>query len=733
MGIVKKFVHGCCIALETLAVVLSSVNPVMAANIPVYGDYDSQRVGSITLYKYVSNDGKSIESTGTPLGTTTDEQLSGIQNATGNYKMIPEKGVKFKYHRIGVYEQINNEKSSGMYVTNLESDFLNLLNQYGITLTPSKYTTDEDDGKTADKKHYDSDKITAAMEKLEKSTNDSATGEEATRTYVNAHGTDFESKTNSYGKTTATNLPTGLYLVAEVDWEHQSLSKSDDHAYWERNEDGTEDRGDGSNYADIVSPSSPFLVQLPIQNVVEMTSGGKTYQPGEGYIYDVTAYPKNGTLTVHKDIIVDNHTNEHTHNNGYDTDDVETMCDYAQENYLNSNTNGEYYPGADDDTNLDADNTYSTLTHQIDVNIGDTVYQVISSDVPALIGDKLNKTYKISDIMLEGLSFVKVDEVRLGTGTWDDKNNGLLAEGQDYVLSVSDDKKTFTVELTQKGLQKLDAVSSASYIYVIFESNMNTDALIGTNVAGDDGHVNQNTAKLTYATDRTAEHDYYSNTCRVYTYELDLTKTATRSAKKDFENVAFKVEGSFRDTTNGINNDINAQDKNYKTLSFVKVGDGEYKVYDPISNAGQDVTEEVSPNANGLLKLYGADARDYKITETKTSAGNSLNAEPFYVRIEANMAGDRKYENGSVSHAYVWTGNEPLKLAKYDIANGNEAASLLNGVVKISVLNNSGIKILPTGGFGNRAFKIAGASVILCGLLIYAKKRRDKKEENANA
>lgn len=724
MGIFKKMIHGCGVALGSLVMVISSISPIAAANTPVYETYDPNKTGSITLYKYISNDGKSVSSTGVPLGTTTDEQLSGIQKATGNYRMLPEKGVKFKYLRIGTYEQINTKKSTGMYVTNLDTDFINLLAQYGITLTSSKYTADVDNGKKTELKHYDSDKITAAMEKLEKSTNDTATGEESTRSYINEHGADFESKTNSYGKTKASGLPTGLYMVAEVDWEHQSLSKSDDHAYWERNDDGTEDRGDGSNYADIVSPSSPFLVQLPIQNVVEMKSGGKTYAPGEGFIYDVTAYPKNGTLTVHKDIIVDNHNTEHTHNSGWDTNDIETLCDYAQENYLKSNTDGDYLPGVDDDTQLDSDNTHSTLTHQIDVNIGDTVYQVISSDVPALIGDKLNKTYKISDTMLEGLSFLKLDEVRLGTGTWDNKNNTLLTEGNDYTLTVSDDKKTFSVELTQAGLEKLNAINSASYIYVIFESNMNKDALIGTNVAGDDGHVNQNTAVLTYATDRTAEHDYYSNTCRVYTYELDLTKTATRSANKDFENVAFKIEGSHRDTTNGVNNDVTAESKEYTTLSFVNIGDGEYKVYDPVSNAGATTTEEIHPNHSGLLKIYGVDARDYRITETKTQAGNSLNAKPFYVRLVGNILGDKTFENGSLSHAYVWTGNEPLKLAKYDVLNTKNAGDLLNGIAKITVLNNSGITVLNTGGPGDRLFKICGFAAILGGLVLYRNKKK---------
>lgn len=728
MGIAKKIVHWCSALIGSLAFVMSSVSPVMAAT-PVYGDYDPGKTGSITLYKYVSNDGKSLSSTGAPLANTSNGQLSAVQNATGNYRMLPEKGVSFKYLKIADYVQISNSSGSGMYITDLDNGFLNLLQRYGIALNSSKNTANTDNGVEDSKKHYNSDDVVSAMGDLTKATDASDTGEEAIRKYIATTGTAFNEKTNMYGKTTAENLSLGLYLVAEVDWEHQSLSKSDNNAYWERNEDGTEDRGNGSNYADIVSPSSPFLVQIPMQNVVEMSSGGKTYAPGTGWLYDITAYPKNGTMTVHKDIIVDNHSDKHTHNDGNDTNDVETLCDYEQINYLNNNTSGEYDDVLDDNTQLDSKNTHSTLTHQIDVNIGDTVYQVISSDVPALVGDKVNKTYKISDTMLEGLSFLKLDDVKLGTGTWDSETNQTLVKDTDYILNVSDDKKSFTVELTDVGLAKLNSVDTASYLYVTFESNMNKDALIGTTTAGDDKHTNQNTAKLTYATDRTAEHDYYSNTCKVYTYELDITKNVTKTNKGgNLTDVAFKIEGSKRDTTNGINNNINAQDKDYETLQFIKEDEGVYKVYDPVSNDGAEITDTVNPDTNGNLRILGVDARDYKITEVKTSENHSLLAEPFYVRLSANMSGKRKFETGALSHAYFWSGNEPLKITKYDIRNSKNGNDLDNGVAKIAVLNNTAFSMLRTGGNGTLYIKAIGIGLIAGGLIYLIVRKKKEKE-----
>ena len=94
----------------------ASVSPVSAKE-PVYEEYDSNRKGSITLYKYVSNDGKTIESTGQSLGANSGEQLGAIQNATGSYKMLPEKGVTFMYKHIGNYKQVSTNSETQKYVT----------------------------------------------------------------------------------------------------------------------------------------------------------------------------------------------------------------------------------------------------------------------------------------------------------------------------------------------------------------------------------------------------------------------------------------------------------------------------------------------------------------------------------------------------------------------------------------------------------------------------------------
>lgn len=667
-------------------------------NETVYRDYDENRTGSLTLYKYVSNDGKSIESTGQSLGANSGEQLEAIQNATGSYKMLPEKGVSFAYKKVADYRQINSDSKAKWYITNVDQGFLDLFNQYGVAVTA------DSNG------NYDSTKMMQSLSALEKAPGTAETGETALREYTKNSGTVFTDKTNNYGKTKVDGLPVGLYLVSEIDWEHQSIAKHD--TYWARL-DGTEDAGDGSSYADIVSPSSPFLVQLPI-----MASNG------DGWIYDVTAYPKNGTLTVHKDIIV-NQPGDGKDNDGLDTYKTETLCDFAQINYANSNQYGEYDQGFDDDTQIDGNKT-PFLTHQIDVSFGDTVRQVISSDVPALIGEKFNKKYAVTDRMTQGLTFTQIDKVSVGTGLWNDRNNHVLTEGTDYTLTVAGDKKSFTVDLTDQGLAYLDGIGSAAYFYVEFDSVLNKDAMVGTDTykyTTADGNTvdatNQNTAMLTYRTDRTAEHDYYSNTCRVYTYELDLTKMIPNMPNgMDYTSVGFTMTGSTAD--GGTEN-----------LQFIKDGEGQYHIYDQYTEAGTTPETTVYCSADGKLAIKGVDARDYVITEVSTVKGKQLLAEPLTVRLEGHKQVDgysRYFENGVLDHAYAWSGEEPLKLTNYDIAN-TASVQLKTGRAPFLITNES-FSMLRTGGNGNIIATAVGITAIAAfGVCLALKKKRDMVSE----
>lgn len=961
---------------------------------------DHSKTGSITLYKFMDNDGKTVSGEGIPYGTTGEEVVNAIKEKVGDNAM-PEKGVKFKIMKVADIEQVTQESTdndktggtvntTGVYYTNIDSGFFDLFEKYSdglvaATSTRHKDGRDGNDPSSNIDDHYESDELNEKMMALIRQTGSASkvTGEVAVNRYVRSKAADNQtcwemSPTDEYGMTTVEKLPLGLYLISEVDYEHSSLSKFDN--YWEVVDDkqndvvtshakpsevpvneGTQDadtsRGSdnggsmaagtaagGSTYADIASPSSPFLISVPMTNIATVNG----HAPGTVWQYDIFAYPKNQSIGIHKDIVTNDGNKTGTENNvlandGHDTIYTETMCDYKQSNYL------------PDGTKMD---TGSFLTHQIDANIGDIVTQVVSSNVPRLTDDiddesniddpasstndprsnrdnqtrKHNAKYVITDRMTKGLNLIDHSsfKVTLGQGAWNDGANKLLVEGTDYTLDIAADRMSFVLTLTSEGLKKMDDIPSASYLYVKYDTVLTKDALIGTDTYGNQRTVvkspvdiqkendntgtksqagvsedqsnnntnntgttekqaqdisdstttksqdytstysqgatdkdtaevkhldatNQNTAQLTYATDRTEEHDYYSNTTKVFTYELDLTKTFTNGTKGfisknktggeagnntefDYTKVKFAIRGAVRGTSldgyekaaentgkltshdaNNAEAGLTAageatvskaaemgagetdgnpvertgeMDGSWEQMLFIKTGDGTYRVYDPHTdnNASFDdnadkttlattyadgkisgtanasvksdsdvatayeytapvgtVSKYLIPNSKtGLLTVAGLDSRTYELTEVATAPGRNLLSDKVYVELVANGSqaakelpggasdGYTKLENGSLKHAYVWTGSKtkPANYADNDIANYDKTKARLDmGRVPFTIQNNEVIKVLKTGGKGMWAYIAIGAGALMIGGFYTAKR---KKEEDNN-
>lgn len=900
------------------------------------GTIDPARTGSITIYSFLDNDGKSVDANGLPVTNAAGSQdiLGLIRDKVGNDSILPEKNSTFKLLKVADIDQVTENAKSGQsitgtYYTNIDQGFFEIMNKYltntgnGV-MTASKQTmaTDgrssaADTSEPAD--HYESDDLNAWILDVNRApgNDNDVTGESALNRYIRTHAEDGTNcrtfaPTDDNGYAKLDNLPLGLYLVANVDYTHSALSKHEN--YWEVVDDGdstdairsakgnTEDAGNytdnqaggadagGSDYADIASPVSPFLVSVPMTNIDNIEG----HTQGTAWQYDITVYPKSGSINVHKDIVTNNYSNKNVpdadqakwndngtgdtvlRNDGWDNSKNETPCDMKQTNYDSDSQfaydisvphdTHTYTNSKQEKTSLDGSEKVG-LTHQIDANIGDTITQVISSDVPVLVDDiddeftganrnnafrKHNKTYKITDRMTRGLKLIDHAsfKVTLGPQAWDGGNT-LLAEGIDYTLTFAQDKQSFVITMLPEGLKKMDDLTSTSYLYVLYDCEVTKDAFIGTDTYGtqkviakdSDGDAsitggpsedyksvydqtkigqsqtdskdagtagtltvshpeagNQNTAQLTYATDRTQEHDYYSNTTKVFTYEVDLTKLFTNGTQGyvskdksyngktsfDYHDVEFTIDGTVNPqsedahyfTKNYPNNwDITADSQPYESLLFIEVDDGVYRVYDPwtdvadrqgqtkaywtadasnkLTNAElvqrygeynaaddtidtpQQITKYVHPSSTGLLKIQGLDARKYRFTEVKTAKGRNLMAEPFYVEIEApltsanNASHKTDLEDGTVAHAYVYTGSRPADadLPKYDLINAVDSVkNMLNiGRVPLTVQNNEVIKVLKTGGSGTMVFAAAGAGMVAAALFLILKKK--KKEE----
>ena len=838
---------------------------------------DENMTGSISLFKYIDNDGKTVDASGVKYTGNEVDMLSAVRAEVGNSDIFPEKGAHFKAVKIADIDQVTEDTKNGIsvtgtYYTNIDSGFMTLIRNYlGDTALMPSESTRRTDGRTANNAvnlddHYESDDLNAVIMKINRATatatGSDVRGEVALNRYLRKSTSALAFPvTNENGFTSLSDLPLGLYLICETDFEHSALSKHD--TYWELVNDGindplqngtgtTEDAnrnntgtdtgmnvsggyGGGSAYADIASPASPFLISVPMTNIADITGDdGILHKAGTVWQYDVYAYPKASTINIHKDIVLNDYagttsggTNASglTGNDGNDKTVDKTLCSFVQTNYE-----------PDDGTPDMVDGAMKTgLTHQIDANIGDIVTHLITADVPALVDDldneqpynqansatttrKHNATFIISDRMTKGLKLIDTMsfKVTLATGAWNNYGASVSQEfviGDDYTVDIASDKQSFVLTLTQQGLHKLDDISSASYLYVLYDCEVTKDALIGTDTYGNqrvtvktyassetdqkDGNLadnlvvdttkadtayvnengvahpeatNQNTAKLTYATDRTQVHDYYSNTTAVYTYEIDLTKlftdgtaggghistnaaqTADNGAKNtnsfNYSQVKFTVRGSLTaGSTHAKTAEAATGDGNWEQMIFIRTGDGTYRVWDHYTDGGtynestdildqasdqKTITKYVTPNSKtGLLTLKGLDARTYEFTEVATATGRNLMAEKFYAELVAPVVSGKTLENGQLEHVYLWTGAaKPTDLSGYDLASHTvNLARMQQGRAPFTLQNNEVIKVLKTGGTGTMVFAGFGALLMLGGFALLMNR---KKEEKSN-
>ena len=331
----------------------------------------------------------------------------------------------------------------------------------------------------------------------------------------------------------------------------------------------------------VLSGHAPVLLTLPQLNVSEI-SEGELEDPDDLWIYDVSVYPKSRTLESGKKILLSDKTlNE--------ADDRETGSMISFISYLNLPNLGN--SGRYDEAVLD-DNMTGGLYHK---KIAKVVYGAWLKD-EVLSYDILN-TYKE------------------------------LSPSTDYTVSASE--HGFRLSLTGKGLDKINALTFNSGLYVIYDALLGTDAAIGT-----DGPETNESSWLV-STDRTNDsYTLRSPLAHVASYGIDLIKTGLSDAS----------EARFS---------INAGDKH---LYFEKIGEGTYSAAG--SEASPGYVSVLSPASDGHLRIRGLDSAAYTITETKTESGHSLLTSPFTV----TLTGDPS--TGSLDRAELRLGSEnPILLS----------------------------------------------------------------------
>lgn len=216
----------------------------------------------------------------------------------------------------------------------------------------------------------------------------------------------------------------------------------------------------------------------------------------------------------------------------------------------------------------------------------------------------------------------KVADGAIGThvNTGDNKDgiDGAVANGDEYVQS-------FTIELTDKGLEKLDNQKVASQVIVEFDTVLNKNAVIGSQ---DGKTFNTNRPTLTWRNQNSLERKVEGNQVHIFTYELDLTKVgqSTKGTKDingkqvtddhifDAGDVAFSVQQEKQLDPNLAKN-TNIETKNAYML-FVQdrdangdLIDGSYHVWTPADGAIEGIitADTLKKDSNGKTDANNSD------------------------------------------------------------------------------------------------------------------------------
>ena len=419
-----------------------------------------------------------------------------------------------------------------------------------------------------------------------------------------------------------------------------------------------------------------YLVSVPMTNI--STLDGK--EAGTVWQYDITSYPKNQTTSITKKIV------------SPDPEDKLLLEDY--EDYDIGDTVRQVIY-ADAPANLTLD--YHDLGYNSQAEL-DAAVKAGTEDERSLYQARPYTTFAISDSMTEGLKFGSVERVfltpyvgspstEMGFEQYTSTEQGKKQElqvNQDYVVikkpitgnAVSDsgnftfsaDNKAssteFTVQLTDKGISKLNAMTDKmrSQVVVYFTSMVTPKARIGTDFK------NTNQATLTWKHSNTSTHTKKSNETRIFTYELDLTKTpgsgTSGSANKsefDPSQAAFTVrqmvtsghgyagekgylqKGHTADTAgqvqgllanaNNLGHLDGKADGDADYVRFVKESDGVYHVYSKTSDSSNAPVTTIHPAKSGKLQIKGLDSETYRLQETDTDTRFSLFSQTFDITL----------------------------------------------------------------------------------------------------
>ena len=321
-----------------------------------------------------------------------------------------------------------------------------------------------------------------------------------------------------------------------------------------------------------------------------------------------------------------------------------------------------------------------------DYHMGDSVPFSFYSVVPDMTHYETYR-YVFHDKMSAGLTLDESSITVTVGGT-------VLAQGSDYTVVIGgDDGCTFEVVIAD--LKQVAAAATGAQIRVDFAATLNQNAVVGL-----DG--NPNTVYLEYANNPDDSGDTGvtpEDTVIVFTYELDVTKVDAREPDTTLSGAQFKLHDD---------------EGKWAVLN----SEGKVTGWADAEDGGTALTT----GADGLIRVIGLDQGTYYLKETKAPAGYNILTEEIEVVVTAATANGQNW-------AAEMGANKALTDLDVTAAGKAGTGSTADGIVGITVGNNSGTTLPQTGGMGTTVFYVAGTLLVASAAALLLARRRMKREE----
>ncbi len=546
--------------------------------------------------------------------------------------------------------------------------------------------------------HYQSDVLNKALAAAK--TDNATTVKNALEAYVTGSGGTAMPLTDESGYTTASNLPVGLYLVAETKVPEM-----------------------------VTCTTDPFFVSLPSTSVngggdgqngndTQVTNGGTEW------LYDITLYPKNetGIVTLEK-----------------------TVREAKKDTGTHNGT---------------ADDITDGYLHYATASTHDTVEYQILSTLPTITSASTYLTdYSFVDVLSRGLTYD--DKTPLVMEWFSDKDctakaaTWTEADGKfTMTRSKNDDgSSTMKISMTDAGLAEINAsapaannVNGSRYagysnytVRITYAATLNPDESF---VYGDAGNPNKVVLKWKRTSD--SYYDTLVDDCHVFSYGVDLTKKFSDGKEEQglFDAVTFKLK--------------NNSDGCYVQAQLNEAEGIWYVTGHTPNEADATRLHPVDWNGKkGQVVIKGIENDSYIMTEIETANGYVLLKQDIKIDIYAmddpNRPCDRYTSQADLGvlqndPRYGFDGGQDLRLA--NIPQKTLAHNLLtasaevddhtvvmlrdemdtdsaNALVPLTVVNDKGFDLPGSGSVWMLVVLLGGAACI-GGAVIWSKSKHEK-------